>query len=191
MTNVVIFGAPGSGKGTQSEELINRYGFIHISTGDMLRADIMKGTELGKIAKEYIDEGKLVPDETIVGMIEHVIEQHKDTKGIIFDGFPRTVPQAESLCEMLDKHGTEVHLVLDLQVPTETLIERLLNRGKQSGRSDDNLETIQKRLKVYENQTAPLAEYYKKHGKHRAIKGTGTVEEIAQRLFEHIDSLDQ
>lgn len=144
MLNLVIFGAPGSGKGTQSELLIAKYGFEHVSTGDLLRAAIKAETELGRAAKGYIDAGQLVPDELIIGLIERVLEERKPKEGLILDGFPRTVPQAEALEALLAKYGTKVHAVLDLQVAEEELVERLLKRGAESGRSDDNLETDRK-----------------------------------------------
>ena len=160
MLNLVIFGAPGSGKGTQSEVLIEKYGFDHISTGDILRAEIRQESELGKAAKSYMDAGQLVPDSLIIDMIEKVLRERKPKKGIILDGFPRTVAQAEALDALFAKLDTQVHAVLDLQVAEDELVERLLKRGQDSGRSDDNLETIQKRLGVYHAQTAPIAEHY-------------------------------
>ncbi|WP_329902919.1 adenylate kinase [Porphyromonas pogonae] len=189
MLNLIIFGAPGSGKGTQSEELISKYGFDHVSTGDLLRAEMKAESELGKTAKQYIDNGQLVPDSLIIDMIEKVLEEKKPQKGLILDGFPRTVAQAEALGELLAKHDTRVHAVIDLQVPEEELIDRLLKRGLESGRSDDNLETIQKRLHVYHAQTAPIAEYYASKGTHNAILGTGSIEDISHRISEVIDKL--
>lgn len=189
MLNIVIFGAPGSGKGTQSDLMKKNYGLAHISTGDVLRQEIKDETELGQTAKGYIDKGQLVPDELICDMLEKKLETLKDTKGVIFDGFPRTIPQAEALEKMLKKHGTDVSVLLDLQVEDEELMKRLLERGKISGRSDDNEETIQSRLKVYHTQTAPLAEYYQGKGKHVAIKGKGTIEDIFNRIDEAIKKL--
>ena len=175
MLNIVIFGAPGSGKGTQSELIIKEYGLDHISTGDVLRGEMKAETELGKIAKDYIEKGQLVPDELIVD--------------IIFDGFPRTIPQAKALKKMLNERGTDVSVMLNLQVEEEELIKRLLERGKVSGRSDDNLETIKSRLDVYHTQTAPLADYYVGEGKHVAIKGMGTIEEIFGRIKEAVNNV--
>ena len=175
MLNVVIFGAPGSGKGTQSELIIKEYGLDHISTGDVLRGEMKAETELGKIAKDYIEKGQLVPDEP--------------AKGVIFDGFPRTIPQAKALKKMLNERGTDVSVMLNLQVEEEELIKRLLERGKVSGRSDDNLETIKSRLDVYHTQTAPLADYYVGEGKHVAIKGMGTIEEIFGRIKEAVNNV--
>ncbi|ATR92331.1 adenylate kinase [Porphyromonas gingivalis] len=187
MLNVLIFGAPGSGKGTQSEELIRRYGFRHISTGELLRAEIKAQTELGQAAAGYINEGHLVPDSLIVDMMEKLISTLVDTEGIIFDGFPRTIPQAEAMETMLAHHGWKVDIVLNLQVPEEMLIERLLNRGKISGRSDDNIETIRKRLDVYANETAPLVDFFTRKNVLHNVVGTGTIEEIALRIVPIVD----
>ncbi|PDP66684.1 adenylate kinase [Porphyromonas gingivalis] len=187
MLNVLIFGAPGSGKGTQSEELIRRYGFRHISTGELLRAEIKAQTELGQAAASYINEGHLVPDSLIVDMMEKLISTLVDTEGIIFDGFPRTIPQAEAMETMLAHHGWKVDIVLNLQVPEEMLIERLLNRGKISGRSDDNIETIRKRLDVYANETAPLVDFFTRKNVLHNVVGTGTIEEIALRIAPIVD----
>ena len=187
MLNVLIFGAPGSGKGTQSEELIRRYGFRHISTGELLRAEIKAQTELGQAADGYINEGHLVPDSLIVDMMEKLISTLVDTEGIIFDGFPRTIPQAEAMETMLAHHGWKVDIVLNLQVPEEMLIERLLNRGKVSGRSDDNIETIRKRLDVYANETAPLVDFFTRKNVLHNVVGTGTIEEIALRIAPIVD----
>lgn len=162
MLNVVIFGAPGSGKGTQSERIIKEYGLHHISTGEVLRDHIARGTELGKIADGYISRGQLIPDDLMVSVLASVLDDNpeKTSKGVIFDGFPRTIPQAESLKKMLAERGSEVHAVIGLEVPEEELIRRMLQRGKETGRADDNIDTITKRLKVYHEQTAPLREYY-------------------------------
>ncbi len=170
MKNIVIFGAPGSGKGTQSDLLVKKYGFKHISTGDVLRAEIKNGTELGNTAKGFIDNGQLIPDSLMIDILASVYDSLCPCEGVIFDGFPRTIPQAEALKEMLAKRGTEVSGMLELDVPNEMLIERLVNRGKTSGRADDNEETIRKRLDVYNNQTAPLIEWYEKEGKRHAVK---------------------
>ncbi len=188
MLNVLIFGAPGSGKGTQSEELIRKYGFKHISTGDMLRAEIKAQTPLGEIAARYINDGNLVPDDVIVEMMEQFVLTQKDTEGIIYDGFPRTVPQGEALWSMLERHNDKVDLVLNLQAPEEVLIERLLHRGEVSGRADDNMETIRKRLEVYETSTAALADFFSAKGVLHNVVGTGTVEEITARIIPIVDS---
>ena len=189
MLNIIIFGAPGSGKGTHSDLMKKNYNLAHISTGDVLRQEIKNETELGKIAKEYIDKGQLLPDDLICDILDQKLETLKDSKGVIFDGFPRTIPQAEALEKILNKRGMDVSILLDLQVDNEELIKRLLERGRISGRSDDNEETIQSRLQVYHNQTAPLAEHYKRKGKHVAIKGNGTIEEIFNRIAEAIKQL--
>lgn len=187
MFNIVIFGAPGSGKGTQSKMIVERYGFDYISTGDMLRQAISQGSELGRTAKEYIDHGQLVPDDLIVRLIADFLDGKHGSKGVIFDGFPRTLKQAEALKTMLNERGTDIHILLDLQVEDDELVDRLIERGKISGRSDDNPETIKARLDVYHTQTAPLATYYIGEGKHVAIKGIGRIEEIFERIAEAID----
>lgn len=189
MKNIVIFGAPGSGKGTQSDLLVKKYGFKHISTGDVLRAEIKNETELGKTAKGFIDNGQLIPDELMIDILASVYDQLCPCEGVIFDGFPRTIPQAEALKKMLEERQTEVAAMLELSVPDEMLMERLLNRGKTSGRADDNEETIQKRLAVYHNQTSPLIEWYEKEGKRNAVKGYGELEEINAALCAVIDRL--
>ena len=187
MFNIVIFGAPGSGKGTQSKMIVERYGFDYISTGDMLRQAISQGSELGRTAKEYIDRGQLVPDDLIVRLIADFLDGKHGSKGVIFDGFPRTLKQAEALKTMLNERGTDIHILLDLQVEDDELVDRLIERGKISGRSDDNPETMKARLDVYHTQTAPLATYYIGEGKHVAIKGIGRIEEIFERIAEAID----
>ena len=178
MLNVVIFGAPGSGKGTQSERIIKEYGLHHISTGEVLRDHIARGTELGKIADGYISRGQLIPDDLMVSVLASVLDDNpeKTSKGVIFDGFPRTIPQAESLKKMLAERGSEVHAVIGLEVPEEELIRRMLQRGKETGRADDNIDTITKRLKVYHEQTAPLREYYKQEGNYLPVEGSGDVD---------------
>ena len=182
MLNIVIFGAPGSGKGTQSERIVEKYGINHISTGDVLRAEIKNGTELGKTAKGYIDQGQLIPDELMVDILASVFDSFKDSKGVIFDGFPRTIPQAEALKVMLKERGQDISVMLDLDVPEEELMTRLIKRGKESGRADDNEETIKKRLVVYNTQTSPLKEYYKGEGKYQHINGLGTME-VSSKIF--------
>lgn len=190
MFNLVIFGAPGSGKGTQSENLINHYGLFHISTGDVLRSHIKGGTELGKTASAYINEGKLIPDELMIDILENVLEENpeKTEKGVIFDGFPRTIEQAKALKEMLEKRNANVNIVIGLDVPEDELVTRLLKRGQESGRSDDNLETIKKRLDVYHNQTSPLREYYINEGNYAAINGLGSIEQIFEDIKAAIDA---
>jgi adenylate kinase len=191
MLNIVIFGAPGSGKGTQSDKLIEHYKLFHISTGDVLRDNIKRGTELGKTAKGYIDQGQLVPDELIIDILAQVLDENKDkaSEGVIFDGFPRTIPQAEALEQLLADRGTQIDAVVGLEVPEEELIKRILLRGQQSGRSDDNEETARKRLDTYHNQTSPLKAYYEKQGKYRAINGLGTIDGIFDLIKESLDNL--
>ena len=176
--NIVLFGGPGSGKGTQSEKLIDEYGLHHISTGEVLRDHISRETELGKIAKKYIDEGQLIPDDLMIQILDNVLEDAKDKEGVIFDGFPRTIPQAIALKDLLQKRGTDLHAVVGLEVPEEELVKRMLNRGKETGRADDNIETIKKRLDVYHHQTTPLRDYYKKENKYIPIDGSGDIKEI-------------
>lgn len=187
MLNVVLFGAPGSGKGTQSERLINEFGLHHISTGEVLRDHIRRGTELGKIADSYISKGQLIPDDLMIRILDDVLDKEAAGKeGVVFDGFPRTIPQAEALKELLLKRGTDLHAVVGLEVPEDELVERMLNRGKQTGRADDNIETIKNRLQVYHNQTHPLREYYTTEGKYLGINGSGNVEEIYNNIAENL-----
>lgn len=188
MKNIVIFGAPGAGKGTQSDLIIKKYGYKHFSTGDILRKQIADGTDLGKTAKKFIDEGKLVTDELIINMIDSELESAKNEKGVIFDGFPRTYAQAEALKKLLNKRGTDVSVMLNIQVNDAELIKRLLERGKTSGRSDDNLETITKRLNTYKEQTTPVIDFYKKEGTCVDIKGVGVLDEIFANICKAIDS---
>ena len=189
MLNIVIFGAPGSGKGTQSERIVEKYGINHISTGDVLRAEIKNGTELGKTAKGYIDQGQLIPDELMIDILASVFDSFKDSKGVIFDGFPRTIAQAEALKKMLAERGQDVSVMVALEVPEDELMVRLIKRGKDSGRADDNEETIKKRLHVYHSQTAPLIDWYKNEKKYQHINGLGTMEGIFAEICEAIDKL--
>lgn len=189
MLNIVIFGAPGSGKGTQSERIVEKYGINHISTGDVLRAEIKNGTELGKTAKGYIDQGQLIPDELMIDILGSVFDSFKDSKGVIFDGFPRTIAQAEALKKMLAERGQDVSVMVDLDVPEEELMVRLIKRGKDSGRADDNEETIKKRLHVYHSQTSPLIDWYKNEKKYQHINGLGTMEGIFAEICEAVDKL--
>ena len=188
MLNVVIFGPPGSGKGTQSEQIIDYFRLGHISTGEILRAEIKADTELGKIAESFIDRGELVPDATIIGMLENKLNFLNSSKGVIFDGFPRTVAQGQALKEMLAKRGERIDVMLNLEVERQELIARLLKRGETSGRSDDNLETIEKRIAVYEAQTAPVMDFYKAEGSYHGIQGVGSVAEIFERIKEAISA---
>ena len=189
MLNIVIFGAPGSGKGTQSEKIVEKYGINHISTGDVLRAEIKNGTELGKTAKSYIDQGQLIPDSLMVDILASVFDSFEDSKGVIFDGFPRTIAQAEALKQMLKDRGQDVSIMLDLDVPEDELMTRLIKRGKESGRADDNEETIKKRLVVYHSQTAPLIDWYKEDGKYQHINGLGELDRIFGDICAAIDAV--
>ena len=189
MLNIVIFGAPGSGKGTQSECIVEKYGINHISTGDVLRAEIKNGTELGKTAKGYIDQGQLIPDSLMIDILAGVLDSFKDSKGVIFDGFPRTIAQAGALKQMLAERGQEVSVMLDLDVPEDELMTRLIKRGQETGRTDDNEETIKKRLVVYHSQTAPLIDWYKSEGKYQHIQGVGTMEGIFADIVAAIEKL--
>lgn len=189
MLNIIIFGAPGAGKGTQSENLIKHYNLFHISTGDVLRNHIKQGTELGKTAKSYIDKGHLIPDELMIDILASVLDNNKEAaaEGVIFDGFPRTIAQAEALEKLLADRGMAIDAVVGLEVPEDELEKRLVLRGQQSGRSDDNEDTIKSRLGVYHNQTAPLQDFYKKKGIYKAINGTGSVDDIFSDIKSAID----
>ena len=190
MKNIVIFGAPGSGKGTQSDKMIEKYGLNHISTGDVLRAEIKNGTELGKTAKGFIDNGQLIPDDLMVSILASVYDSFgREHKGVIFDGFPRTIPQAEALKQMLEERGDKVAAMIELDVPEDELMKRLILRGQQSGRADDNEETIKKRLMVYHSQTQPLIEWYKKEGIHFHIDGLGELDRIFADICAVIDGI--
>jgi adenylate kinase len=189
MLNIILCGAPGSGKGTQSELLVAQYGLKHLSTGDLLRNEIKEKTELGQIASGYISQGQLVPDQMIIDIIvKNIDEQPDDCKGFILDGFPRTVAQAEALESILNSRNKKSTVLIDLNVPDEELINRLLKRGESSGRADDNLETIKKRLDVYYSQTTPVAEYYKTLNKYAFVEGLGTIEEIFSRISSAIEN---
>ncbi len=190
MLNIILFGPPGSGKGTQSEKLIEKYQLFHISTGDILRSEIKANTTLGNKAKEYIDKGKLVPDEVVIDMLSSKIDKgiKNNVKGFTFDGFPRTIPQAKALDKMMVSKNISITKLLALVVSEKELTQRILKRGKTSGRTDDNdLSIIKQRIEEYENKTAPIAEYYKKQDKYTAIEGEGNVDEIFQSLCKAID----
>ena len=189
MLNLVIFGAPGSGKGTQSEKLIDRYHLHHISTGEVLRDHIARGTEVGRTADSYISQGQLIPDELMLRVLEHELDNNPDktAEGVIFDGFPRTIPQALALKDMMQRRGRKIHAVIGLEVPEDQLMERMVLRGKESGRSDDNPETIRKRLAVYHKQTQPLRDYYVGEGVYVPIKGDGTVDQVFERVIAALD----
>ncbi len=182
MLNIVITGAPGSGKGTQSDILVEKYGLKHISTGDLLRGEIAKGTELGMKAKTLIDAGNLVPDEIINGMLESVIKANLDAKGFIFDGYPRTVDQAKNLDTLLSAYNEKVTIMLNIDVNHDLLIERLLNRAKTSGRADDNLETINHRLEVYQTVTLPVADYYKSTDRYHAVNNNTSIDDCFNQI---------
>lgn len=187
MINLVIFGGPGSGKGTQSARLIDNYGLYHISTGELLREHIKNGTEIGKTANEYISNGRLIPDDLMISIIEDVLDREaKDKEGIILDGFPRTIPQAEALEKFLKSRGSDLHAVIGLEVPDDELTERLIKRAAESGRSDDNPETIKKRLDVYHSQTQPLREHYMGKDLYIPINGTGNVDDIFHAIKEEL-----
>lgn len=188
MYNLVLFGPPGSGKGTQSEKLVDKYGLIHLSTGNLLREEIANKTPLGLEAKSIMDKGQLVPDEVVIGMIDSSLEKHKDAKGFLFDGFPRNTAQAEALDKLLNLKKEEIKQVLILDVDEEELIKRLVLRGKTSGRSDDADENVQrKRQEVYKKETLPVAAYYSKQKKVTNVNGMGDIEDIFNRLSSSID----
>lgn len=183
MLNIVLFGPPGAGKGTQSAKLVEQYNLVHLSTGDIFRFNIKNETELGKLAKTYIDKGNLVPDEVTINMLKNEFEKFEHAKGFIFDGFPRTVPQAEALDVFLESQKTSVTIMIALTVPEDELVKRLLKRGLDSGRADDADETIiRNRINVYNEQTAVAANYYDKQGKYIAVNGVDDVEHVFQAL---------
>lgn len=188
MLNIVITGAPGSGKGTQSDLIVKNYGLYHISTGDMLRAEIKAGSEIGKQAEQIIAEGRLVPDEVMIEMLHKQILEHKDAKGFIFDGFPRTVAQAEALDKMLAGVGEKIDILLVMNVKHETLVERLILRGQTSGRADDNKETIEKRLAVYTENTLPVIEFYRSTGRLTEADNNTTVDECFAQIKNIIEA---
>lgn len=189
MYNIVLFGPPGAGKGTQSEKLIDRYGLTHLSTGDLFRKHLGEGTELGKLAKKYMNEGHLVPDEVVIRMVEDKINETPDAQGFIFDGFPRTTAQAEALDEMLSHHDLKINGMIALDVPEDVLRARIKERGKTSNRADDqDDEKINTRISVYQEETLPVADYYDKQGKLKKINGVGEIEEIFDTITSVIDS---
>ncbi|GAB3771454.1 adenylate kinase [Spirosoma horti] len=201
MLNLVLFGPPGAGKGTQSEYLIKKYNLVHLSTGDLLRSQIAAGTELGLQAKQLMDQGLLVPDKVVIGMIESKLQENKSVAataladqsagGFIFDGFPRTVPQAQTLDELLSQHNTKITKMIALVVDSEELTRRLLLRGQTSGRPDDqNEELIRRRVKEYNDKTAPVADYYSQQGKFAAIDGIGEIDTIFKEICHQIDESD-
>ncbi len=191
MLNLIIFGPPGAGKGTQSARLIEKFGLKHISTGDLLRAERNNKTTLGLKADEYISKGDLVPDEVVIGMVENFMNQNADAKGFIFDGFPRTTPQAQALDQLLQSKNTKIAKVLGLEVNEDELVKRLLLRGQDSGRVDDqNEETIRNRFNEYNTKTQPLIAFYKNQHKYQGINGMGQIDEISQNLFNAVQNLN-
>ena len=189
MINIVLFGPPGAGKGTQSENIIEKYDLKHISTGDLFRKHLGEGTELGKKARSFMDNGKLVPDEVVIGMVEDFLKANTDAKGFIFDGFPRTVAQAETLDELLENHNTSIGCMVMLDVPQDELKRRLLERGKTSGRADDqNEEKINVRIQEYLNKTLPVASFYEEQNKTCKINGVGTIDSIFSDISVAIES---
>ncbi len=185
MKNIVIFGAPGAGKGTQSDYIVQHFGLTHVSTGDLLRKEIADATELGLRIKSLMDDGQLVSDDIVIEMIDRAVAA--DRKGMLFDGFPRTVAQAQAFDTLLAKHGREVTCMVDLEVPEEELMRRLLERAKIQGRADDNEVTISHRLTAYREKTLPVAEYYASQGKKIVIDGLGTIKEIWQRILQELE----
>lgn len=188
MLNVVLFGAPGCGKGTQAAKLVEKYNLNHVSTGDVIRGEIKAGTELGKSMESYISRGELAPDSLVIGMIDEYVESHRECSGNIFDGFPRTTAQAEAFDEILSKQGLKVDVMIYMEVPAEELVQRILLRGRSSGRADDADENvIRNRIKVYNEQTAVVAGYYSAQKKYEAVNGVGTMDEVFERICKVID----
>ncbi len=190
MINLILFGPPGSGKGTQAKNLAEKYHLLHISTGDLFRHELGNNTPLGQEARKYMDRGELVPDEITVGMLRNKLEAHPDVKGYILDGFPRTIPQAQALDELLKSKGQEVSGLIALDVPDEEIVQRLLLRGRNSGRADDrNEDVIRNRIATYREQTVPVYDYYAEKGKSHTVNGVGSIEEIFERLCKVVDEL--
>jgi adenylate kinase len=187
MLNFILFGPPGAGKGTHSLKLVDKYNLVHISTGDIFRSEITNKTELGTRAKAYMDKGELVPDEVVIGMLFSVMDKYKDAKGFVFDGFPRTIVQAEKFDEMLESRAMPVSLVISLDVHDEELINRLVKRGLESGRTDDTEEVIRQRLSVYNNQTRPLLDYYNGKKILRTVHGIGSIEQIFESVCKLVE----
>ena len=189
MLNLILFGKPGSGKGTQANLIKNKYNLVHISTGDVFRKNMSNKTDLGMLAKGYMEKGELVPDEVTVNMLKEELEDHLPCEGFIFDGFPRTSYQAEKLDALLTKYSLNINLTIALDVDNETLIKRLLNRGKSSGRADDQSEDkINKRLQEYDKKTKPLIEFYTKQNKYKSINGIGEMDDITTRIVNLLDN---
>ncbi|MDR1153489.1 MAG: adenylate kinase [Bacteroidales bacterium] len=190
MLNIVLFGAPGAGKGTQAAILAGEHDLVHLSTGDILRKEIASGTELGKQAQGFIDKGEFVPDRVVIDIIRSQIEQHPDAKGFIFDGFPRTTAQAETLDRLMTEKGMQIASMVALDVETGELVKRLLKRGASSGRADDrSLDVIRNRIDVYHRKTEPIIGYYHTQKKYHPIDGTGDIADISDRLRRHVKGL--
>lgn len=192
MLNIILFGPPGAGKGTQSEKIINKYNLTHIATGDLFRKHLGEGTELGNLAQKYMDAGNLVPDEVVIGMVDEKLKEHKNSNGFIFDGFPRTVPQAKALDTLLEQKGQPIAGMIALDVPKEELKTRIKERGKTSGRTDDQDDAkVENRIKVYLDETLPVANYYNEQNKYVKIDGVGSIEEIFHKISSEIDTLQK
>jgi adenylate kinase len=190
MLNIVLFGPPGAGKGTQAANLIEKYKLVHLSTGDILRGELAARSELGLEAKKYMDKGELVPDEVVIGMIDLKLDQHQGANGFIFDGYPRTKAQANALDHLLRGKNTAITIMLALEVDKDELVKRLMGRGKVSGRADDqDIAVIENRITVYNRETAPVIDYYNSQGKFRPVNGMGSIEEIFKRLCAAIDKI--
>ncbi len=188
MINLILFGPPGSGKGTQAAKLVERYRVVHISTGDLFRQEIGNGTPLGKEAQAYMSRGELVPDEVTIGMLRNKVEAHPEAQGFIFDGFPRTIPQAEALDRLMAEEGSAIHLLIALDVDDEEIVRRIKGRSAISGRADDaNESIIRNRIEVYKSETAPVFDYYARQHKSHRVNGIGSIEEIFERLCNVID----
>ncbi len=190
MTNLILFGPPGSGKGTQAAKLVAKYGLLHISTGDLFRYNLKNNTPLGQEAKKYIDKGDLVPDSVTIKMLKEKVDENKNVNGYIFDGFPRTIPQAEALNILLGEENTSIAALIALDVDDEEIVKRLLERGKTSGRADDTDEKIiRNRINVYKNETTPVYDYYDETGHSMKVKGVGSIDDIFARLCSEMDKL--
>ena len=192
MINLILFGPPGSGKGTQAAKLVEKYELVHISTGDLFRYEMGNNTPLGQEARSYMNKGELVPDSVTIGMLKNKVDNSPEAEGFIFDGFPRTIPQAEALNQLLANMDTSVSALIALDVDDDEIVTRLLERGKTSGRKDDaNEEVIRNRIDVYNKETSPVFDFYAQYGKSMKIKGVGTIDEIFGRLCEAIDKLQK